>query len=229
MLVLSFLLMLRDSHSLSSSGHPKPPWESALPAMLLAVALSCGGTVQSSSGGSSGGGAGGAPAADASDASEGCPALAHCNWCQGEVRFDSAGCAVGYTCANGVDPCETAACTGNDSCAANEVCGEDGLCWEKPAVTCVPKQCYGYPTSDGGSGGYPIDAGYCPCEGTSYCNCTWACSDGTTHKSDCGLFGGNCDCGGKQVTCANLGVGGATGDQICGFGASCCGYGEPVL
>ena len=99
-----------------------------------------------------------------------CPPMPSCNWCGGTTHTDKNGCAVGYTCANGVDPCSTSPCsqTAPTGCKSTEFCGKDMLCW--PATpktfTCGSKQCvtatqYCQQQWPGACGGSPVPAGGC--------------------------------------------------------------------
>ena len=58
-----------------------------------------------------------------------CPPAPSCNWCGGNTLFDRKGCVLGYTCANGVDPCVTQPCFSAADCKPFETCGPDMLCW----------------------------------------------------------------------------------------------------
>lgn len=58
-----------------------------------------------------------------------CPPMPSCNWCGGSTVTDANGCASGYLCDNGVDPCSTQPCAKDADCKPTEVCAKDQLCW----------------------------------------------------------------------------------------------------
>lgn len=80
------------------------------------------------------------PVADGPVADASCPPVPSCNWCGGTETKDAKGCVIGFTCANGVDPCVTQPCSGSSDCQPNETCGTDQLCWPKSdaGVICPP-------------------------------------------------------------------------------------------
>jgi hypothetical protein len=113
-----------------------------------------GGGGASGTGGIGGGGAsgrGGATAAGGTGGSS-CPLLPSCNWCGGEYLLDATGCVTGFRCANGVDPCKTAACSASAPCAAGETCS-NMLCWPGDAGAGGATGTGGTSGSGGSSGG----------------------------------------------------------------------------
>lgn len=68
--------------------------------------------------------------ADQSVRNDLCPTLS-CNWCGGIEQKDSQGCVIGFVCANGVNPCQTAPCSPETpgSCKDGQHCLQDNLCW----------------------------------------------------------------------------------------------------
>jgi hypothetical protein len=79
--------------------------------------------------GGAGGGGGATGRGGTGGSTTTCPPIASCNWCGGAAVNDSAGCIVGWRCANGADPCTTQPCTSTSGCATGYECGTDQLCW----------------------------------------------------------------------------------------------------
>jgi hypothetical protein len=150
---------------------------------------------------STGGGSGGTGGTTTGSAT--CPALPHCNWCGGTEVVDANGCVVGWTCANGVDPCTTSPCESNDDCAPDGYCDENGLCWP-----CVPGTC-----TVGGSGS------------NMTCSCSSGCGDGAVLSFECSTssMGGNCDCFENGILVSICDIDGPPGDP-CAIGFMCCNW-----
>jgi len=127
-----------------------------------------------------------------------CPVLG-CNWCQGTPRQDAHGCVVGFTCANGVDPCLVQPCAPGDptACQPRGRCEADRLCWPCGAEVCNGK--------DDDCNGLVDDSAACPagevCTGGK---CASACASGQTRcASACvDLQTSPTNCGACSVTCA---------------------------
>ncbi len=94
-------------------------------------------------GGQGQGGANGGQGAVAGDPN--CPEPPSCNWCNGTPYSDRLdGCPTGWTCANGVDPCQVSPCESVADCGPSERCGDDGLCWPDPDICTVTSTEGGY-------------------------------------------------------------------------------------
>ena len=57
-----------------------------------------------------------------------CTQLPSCNWCGGQDVIGADGCVTGWRCANGADPCKTAACDTSAPCASSYAC-RNQLCY----------------------------------------------------------------------------------------------------
>ncbi|HNS96307.1 MAG TPA: hypothetical protein PKL73_05090 [Polyangiaceae bacterium] len=165
------------------------------------------------SGGTSGtGGVGGEAATDGTGvggSSPECPPLPYCNWCHGDTVYDEKGCAIGYVCANGADPCNTPPCSSTESCPPNQHCGADDLCWDADCGKMICGE------SIGGS--------------VQTCECSWSCSDGNSYQFFCeaSASGISCNCfinGSNVAGCGTGGSGGGLPDDLCSVGESCCAF-----
>ena len=98
---------------------------------------------------------------DAGVGADACPPLPSCNWCGGSYVTDANGCAVGFECANGADPCTTNPCSSDPTeCTADEVCGDDDLCWPSDAGVGADA-CPPLPSCNWCGGSYVTDANGC--------------------------------------------------------------------
>lgn len=180
-------------------------------------ALACGGEVDSGKSGSGGAGAGGAgqggsvvggggaPAGGGGTGGAPCPPVAGCNWCGGTPKHDAQGCVSGWTCANGIDPCQQGPCQGD--CPPGQSCAPDGLCWpDTNPPTCSAKDC-----SD-----MPYD-----------CSCKWSCSNGNEYGYHCwiGSMTQGCSClqNGNEVDSCSWSSSDGGSPSACPLGDSCCG------
>jgi hypothetical protein len=143
------------------------------------------------------------------DSSPTCPPQPPCNWCGGSEKKDAQGCTVGYTCANGINPCQTQPCFGSP-CPAGQACDSTGLCWPAP-FACGTAQCKGnefcLKELPGNCGSVDkTDAGVCPpgcCYVGTGCYCpTFACLPLPVGCANCGCIGkaGTCPAVGPNCT-----------------------------
>lgn len=133
-----------------------------------------------------------------------CPPLPSCNWCNGNPYYDSTGCIMGWTCANGADPCSTQPCW-NTGCPMDQVCGSDGLCWYTNDP-CSPKSCAGT---------------------SNYCECSWSCG-ATKYLTKCKVGGSSvsCECVENGMNAMGCGTAGGGGGSPPSCQNSCCGFPE---
>jgi hypothetical protein len=134
-----------------------------------------------------------------------CVVLA-CNWCQGAATRDSRGCVVGFSCANGVDPCLVQPCApgGPTVCQPRERCGTDGLCWPCGAEVCNGK--------DDDCDGQVDNGAPCPAGQT--------CTQGQCAASTCAA---------GQTMCGGLCVDVQADPQNCGACSTACAAGETCV
>ena len=140
-----------------------------------------------------------------------CPLPLSCNWCDGDYVRDADDCITGYRCANGTDPCSTAACLGDADCGTDETCGSDGLCW--PATTGAGGAL--------GSGGMESSGGATTASGGSSAGLGGAPSDGGSGGA--GATGG--DSGGSEGLGGSSSPGGSAGSAPEGGGGGLAGGG----
>lgn len=181
------------------------------------IADAAAGSGGSSGGKTSTGGAGGSGAGGITSTGGGggtttsCPLVRPCNWCGGSRITDSAGCVIGFRCANGADPCAVDPCSTTSPCPTGYTCGADRLCW--PGTGGAGGGAGGTAGTGGRTGTGGTGGSVTTCPGVAACN--WCMGDPVLDSAGC-IIGWRCANGADPCTTQPC-----TADSDCQSGYTC--------